>query len=49
MNVENIAISPLREVDDARRAVDQDERERQQRVDAARRDPADDLLENVGH
>ena len=39
----------LREVDDARRAVDQDEREREQRVHAARRDPRDDLLENVGH
>ena len=39
----------LREVDDPRRAVDQDEREREQRVDAAGRDPRHDLLEEVGH
>ena len=35
---------PLREVDHPRRAVDQDDREREARVDPARREPADDLL-----
>ena len=37
----------LREVDDARRAVDDHEREREERVDAARREAGDDLLHEV--
>ena len=39
----------LGEVDHPGRAVDQDERERERGVDRARREPRDDLLEEVGH
>ncbi len=38
---------PLGEVDDPRRAVDDHEREREQRVDAARGEAGDDLLHEV--
>ena len=39
----------LREVDHARGAVDQHERERERRVDRPRPEPRDDLLEELGH
>jgi hypothetical protein len=40
---------PLREVDDVRRAIDEDEREREQRVDPAGGEAAHDLLPEVRH
>jgi hypothetical protein len=39
---------PLREIDDPRRAVDDHEREREQRVDTTGSEPRDDLLHEVG-
>ena len=48
MKVANIAISPWAKLT-TRRAVDEHERERERGVDAAGREPAHDLLEEVGH
>ena len=48
-NADNVAISPCAKLITPRRAVDDHDREREQAVDAAAREPAHDLLQEVRH